>query len=276
MKSDTVSNRKAAAILSVMAVITGTVAYYCLRPVQPQALPPLTLKDPPTAAHTSDSERSHAASSTDSATTEEDATSTGGGIKVHVTGAVIRPGVYSLPSGARVQDAIAAAGGAVPQGDVNAVNQAELLEDGAKIVVPAVGSAAVSSRQPTGGPVVSDAAEWHAPEKGRVIVRQAPGYVPPATSGTTNVPAYSPGVASGNSMPQTGSQTSGDSAGPINLNTASQGQLMQVGRIGAATATKIINYREEHGGFRSVEELRNIRGIGAKTYDQIAPFFTVN
>ena len=276
MNSDTVSNRKAAAILAAMAVVTGLVAYFCLRPVQPQALPPLTLKDPPSTSNASSDSHSGSRSTPSSAgTAEEDGPPSEAGIKVHVTGAVLHPGVYSLPSGSRVQDAIAAAGGAAPQGDANALNQAELLEDGGKIVVPAIGSASVPSQQAKDPPVAADPADWRGPDKGHVIVRQAPGTNPSMNTGTPGAPApgYNAGI-SGTQLPQ--NQNAGDGGGAINLNTASQAQLMQVGRIGAVTATKIITYREEHGGFRSVEELRNIRGIGAKTYEQIAPFFTVN
>ena len=55
---------------------------------------------------------------------------------IHVTGAVASPGVYALPDGARVQDALAAAGGPLPEADVGLVNLAAFLEDGQQIWVP--------------------------------------------------------------------------------------------------------------------------------------------
>jgi competence protein ComEA len=55
---------------------------------------------------------------------------------VHVSGAVTRPGVYSLPAGSRVKDAILAAGDALPDAWLDGLNLASLLEDGAKIEVP--------------------------------------------------------------------------------------------------------------------------------------------
>ncbi len=59
-------------------------------------------------------------------------------ILVHVTGAVMHPGVYALPPDARVRDAIAAAGGTRPEALTDAINLAAKLEDGQQIVVPSV------------------------------------------------------------------------------------------------------------------------------------------
>src|SRR4051794_14559804 len=60
---------------------------------------------------------------------------------VHVVGAVRRPGVYRLGGGARVQDALRRAGGATRRADVDAINLAALVQDGAQIVVPRRGAA---------------------------------------------------------------------------------------------------------------------------------------
>jgi len=61
------------------------------------------------------------------------------GLVVHVAGAVALPGVYELPSGSRVVDAVEAAGGAVPGADVGQLNLAQPLSDGAKLTVPLAG-----------------------------------------------------------------------------------------------------------------------------------------
>jgi len=55
---------------------------------------------------------------------------------IHVTGAVANPGVYALPEGARIQDALAAAGGVLSDANVELINQAAFLEDGQQIWVP--------------------------------------------------------------------------------------------------------------------------------------------
>lgn len=67
---------------------------------------------------------------------------------VHVTGAVARPGVYPLPMGALVQDAVGAAGGVLPGAATDHLNLAEALADGQQVYVPAMPTA---SRRPTPG-----------------------------------------------------------------------------------------------------------------------------
>lgn len=76
-------------------------------------------------------------------------TGSGGDLVVHVAGAVRRPGVYRMPAGSRVDDAVARAGGAAPRAELEAVNLAARLADGQQVVVPertpggAAGSVAV-------------------------------------------------------------------------------------------------------------------------------------
>lgn len=62
---------------------------------------------------------------------------------------------------------------------------------------------------------------------------------------------------------------------PINLNTATADELTMIKGIGDAKANSIIAYREEHGAFNSVEELKEVDGIGDTLYEQIAGSFTV-
>ena len=61
----------------------------------------------------------------------------------------------------------------------------------------------------------------------------------------------------------------------LDLNKASQYQLEKLPRIGPALAARIVAYREQHGPFRSVQEILNVRGIGKKTLNRIAPFLFV-
>lgn len=67
----------------------------------------------------------------------------------------------------------------------------------------------------------------------------------------------------------------GERGGLLNLNTATKEQLMVINGIGESFADRIIEYRESHGGFQSVEELRNISGIGEKRYNKWSAYFTV-
>ncbi len=92
-----------------------------------------------------DSSRSFATDS--SKTFSIDTTGSGGDVVVDVTGAVERPGVYRLPAGARVTDAVARAGGASGGALLEAINLAARLADGQQVVVP--------KRGPTGTPLAA-------------------------------------------------------------------------------------------------------------------------
>ena len=136
------------------------------------------------------------------------ADSGGGGagrVVVHVAGEVHAAGVYRLPAGARVSDAVERAGGATRRAELSQVNLAAKVEDGRQILVP----------------------------------RRVP-------AGAAAAPTTAPGQP----------------AAPVNLNTATLEQLDALAGVGPVTAQKILDYREEHGGFGSVDELGQVPGIG--------------
>ena len=64
-------------------------------------------------------------------------------------------------------------------------------------------------------------------------------------------------------------------AAQINLNTASPAELETLNGVGAAKAEAIVAYRSEHGGFKSVDELANVKGIGDKTVSKNRDQMTV-
>ena len=62
---------------------------------------------------------------------------------------------------------------------------------------------------------------------------------------------------------------------PINLNTATVQQLEALPGVGARTAQLIVEHRQKNGGFKKVEELMNIKGIGEKSFLRLKPMVTV-
>ena len=140
-----------------------------------------------------------------------------GVLVVDVAGEVRRPGVYRVPTGSRVDEAVRQAGGITRHGESTAVNLAMPLHDGQQVVVPRRGAATAAAGSVGGS----------SPAPG------APGAAP---------------------------------AQPISLSTATVEQLDTLDGIGPTLATRIVQYREAHGGFRSIDELRQVDGIGDKRF----------
>ncbi|MGW7052760.1 helix-hairpin-helix domain-containing protein [Streptomyces sp. NPDC054887] len=140
-----------------------------------------------------------------------------GRIVVDVNGKVRRPGLHRLPAGARVADALRAAGGVKAGADTAGLNRARLLMDGEQVAVGVPG--------------------------------------PPGAAGPL-APA-GPGAAG--------------AAGPVGLNAATAEQLETLPGVGPVLAQHIIDYRTQHGGFRSVEELREVKGIGDRRFADLQP-----
>ena len=170
-------------------------------------------------------------------------------LTVHVCGAVRREGVYSLPAGSRIRDAVDAAGGFSGDADRSCLNLAMKIEDAWQIRVP-----------------TKEEAEALRLEQGR-------------SGAGTAVPGASPGL-SGTSGLQ-GAGTAKDEAGKgnqeekINLNTASKEQLMKIPGVGEAKAQRIIEYREQNGRFEAIEDLMKVPGIKDASFQKMKDYITV-
>jgi len=138
-----------------------------------------------------------------------------------IAGQVIRPGVYQLDRGSRVNEGLALAGGLAAGADrewvEKNINRAEIIRDGEKIYIP---------------------------KKNEVL--------------TLNNPAG-----------QTGKVAGVNTGGLISLNTATMAQLDTLSGIGPALAQRIIDYRDKMGGFKDINEIKLVDGIGDKLYAQI-------
>ena len=62
---------------------------------------------------------------------------------------------------------------------------------------------------------------------------------------------------------------------PVNLNTATMDQLATIPGIGVKTAERIIAYRQKNGGFKKIEDLMNVQGVGEKSFLKMKPLITV-
>lgn len=74
---------------------------------------------------------------------------------------------------------------------------------------------------------------------------------------------------------QTKESSSQNATSPLNLNAATATQLESLPGIGARTAERIIEYRQKNGGFKKIEELMNVRGVGEKSFLKLKPLITV-
>lgn len=150
-------------------------------------------------------------------------------VTVHVAGEVAEPGLVELPAGARVQDALQAAGGPTEEAAVDRLNLAAPAVDGSQILVP------------------------------------GPESVPGVENGGAGAAAAGTPAAAGTGVGGTGS----GGPGGVNVNTADSATLEQLPGIGPALAGRIIDHREQVGPFGSLEDLDAVSGIGPAMMEQL-------
>ena len=165
-------------------------------------------------------------------------------IAVHVTGAVKSPGVYYLSTDARVHEAIEKAGGRTNQADIHGLNLAAKIRDGQQIDVPEIRQISDVKQE---APVSNVAQEYPIPTSPDLSLTPQPSMRRSALSEESR----------------------------ININTATSEELQTLPRIGPALAQRIIEYRQISGGFSTVDDLTNVKGIGEKTLEKIRASITV-
>jgi competence protein ComEA len=156
-----------------------------------------------------------------------------GPVVVSVVGLVHKPGLVTLTAGARIADALDAAGGALDGADLIGLNMARRVTDGEQIIV---GIAAPAGQPPVMGSSI------------------APDLVTPTGAAPTGAaPADKPAGATE----------------PVNLNTATVEQLDALPGIGPVTAAAIIAWRDANGHFASVDQLGDVDGIGPARLEKL-------
>ncbi|WP_325166618.1 helix-hairpin-helix domain-containing protein [Viridibacillus soli] len=159
-------------------------------------------------------------------------------IIVDVKGAVKNPGVYSLSAESRVIDAILLAGGYAKNAESVGINHAQRLQDEMVIYVPKIGE------EPS--------------EMQAIANVQQTASVPSTQSAGAN-PTLS----------------AGGQPDKVNLNTADEAALMTLNGVGPAKAKAILSYRDDSGPFKTIEDIKNVTGIGDKTFENLRDYITV-
>lgn len=160
---------------------------------------------------------------------------------VHICGAVSAPGVYELPAGSRIIDAVEAGGGFLPEADEACCNLAEEIVDGCQIYIMTKSESCADGQT----------------EKKAGI----------QTSPDSDMQTTDRNVRSN-------SATALEN-GLVNLNTADIAALMTLPGIGESRAKAIISYREQHGAFAQIEDIMKISGIKQAAFSKIKDKITV-
>ena len=160
---------------------------------------------------------------------------------VHICGAVPAPGVYELPAGSRIIDAVEAGGGFLPEADEACCNLAEEIVDGCQIYIMTKSeSCADGQTEKKAGIQTSPDSDMQTTDRN---VR------------SNSAPAVENGL--------------------VNLNTADVAALMTLPGIGESRAKAIISYREQHGAFAKIEDIMKISGIKQAAFSKIKDKITV-
>ena len=160
---------------------------------------------------------------------------------VHICGAVSAPGVYELPAGSRIIDAVEAGGVFLPEAEEACCNLAEEIVDGCQIyIMTKAESCADGQTEKKAGIQTSPDSDMQTTDR---------------NARSNSAPALENGL--------------------VNLNTADVAALMTLPGIGESRAKAIISYREQHGAFAKIEDIMKISGIKQAAFSKIKDKITV-
>ena len=170
-------------------------------------------------------------------------------IKVDIKGEVVNPGVYELKENDRVSDAIKISGGLTENADTELINLSKSLKD--EMVIIIYNKNEIEEIRKT----------QNQPE---TIIK----YIEKKCTcpDTTNDACIKKEV---------NSELEENKDKKISINTASLEELLEITGIGETKAKAIIKYREENGSFETIEDIKNVSGIGESTFEKIKNNITV-
>ena len=169
-------------------------------------------------------------------------------IYIYITGEVNSPGVVLLNNGSRIVDAIDAAGGVTDKADITKVNLVYELQDGMKVNIP-------NQKD------LKDIENFE--------------YITMSSGDEKTDINLSASTTNQNSESNKIDNQSAFKISIVNINTATQTELETLPGIGPSLALKIINYRNENGKFSSIEDIKNVSGIGDVKYNNIKNYIKV-
>lgn len=164
-------------------------------------------------------------------------------LTVDIKGAVKKTGVYKLPKGSNIQDAINMAGGITSKASTNNINLAKKIQD--EMVIYIFTKDEIKKKET----VNEVACETPKCECETIIVNECPTVDKTLTDNSNN-------------------QTT-DKQEKVSINNASLEQLMTLDGIGESKAKAIIEYREMNGPFKTIEDIKNVSGIGESAFEKI-------
>lgn len=180
-------------------------------------------------------------------------------IKVDIKGAVKKPGVYEVSSISNVLDLIKEAGGLTKNADTSNINLSRVLED--QMVVKIYTKSEIKKLD------IKQISECVCPE---VTIDKCND----VESAITKIDGEEINIVNNNVLSSDDS-TNETTNKLISINTASQEELMTLNSIGEAKAKAIIEYRNTNGNFKSIEDIKNVSGIGDSLFEKIKSYITV-